>query len=167
MSQSVNLKDIIFIVLFSILVFFGSLFLFSSLKTTKVKKRVSVRAIDKRINQKVNKRIQSLQTRDMIFKSKITASGEKFEDIIDQGVSKTDSKFELNVFENKAAEQEYDAPQTASEKIQALLESEERTKVEKEMLLNEYKEQLIQKAREQGWAIQINDDLEVISAKPL
>jgi hypothetical protein len=167
MNQLVNLKDLIFIVLFSILIFFGALFLFSSLKTTKVEKRVSVRAIDKRINQRVNKRIQKLQTRNRIFKSKISDSGLAFDDVIEEGFSKNNAKFELNVFESKVAEQVYAAPETASDKVQALLDSEDRSKMDKEELLDQYKEQLIEKARAQGWAIKINDDLEVTSAKPL
>lgn len=167
MNQSVNVKDVVFIVLFSILVFFGALFLFSSLKTTKVEKRVSVRAIDKRINQRVNKRIQNLHTRDRIFKSKISGSGAKFDDVIEEDFSASNQKFELNMFESKVSEEEFVEADNASDKIMALLDSEDRTKVEKEALLYEYKEQLIEKARLQGWAIKINDNLEVVSAKPL
>ena len=167
MNQSVNIKDLIFIFLFSILVFFGALFFFSSLKTAKVEKRVSVRAIDKRINERVNDRIQKLQTRDKIFKSKISSAGAKFKDVVDEDFSGQDSKFELNVFERKVSEQEYVAPESASEKIRALLDSEDSSERQKEVLLDQYKEQIIQKARAQGWAIQINDELEVISAKPL
>ena len=167
MSQSVNLKDVIFIVLFSILVFFGALFLFSSLKTTKVEKHISVRDIDKRINRRVNKRIQALHTRNKIFKSKISTGGAKFDDVIEEDFSKQGEKFKLNVFESRVSEEEFLAPQSASDKVRVLLDSEDRTKREKELLLDQYKEQIIEKAREQGWVIKINDDLEVISAKPL
>ncbi len=166
MNQSVNAKDIIFIILFSILIFFGSLFFFSSLKTTKVKKKVSIKSIEERVNKRVNKRIQKLQTRNRIFKSKINVDRESVKDF-DEVYAEKNSKFELNVFESTAPEEEFEAPQTASEKIRALLDSEERTKREKEVLLEQYKEELVEKARERGWAIQINDDLEVISAKPL
>ncbi len=89
------------------------------------------------------------------------------DEILEENFEEVGSKYELDVFERQAPDVADVAPQNASERVRALLASEDQTLSEKERVLREYKEQLIEKARKQGWAIEINDDLEVISAKQL
>lgn len=168
MSENVGVKDVIFIIIFSILIFFGAFFLFSSLKKPEIKKRVSVRSLERKLNHKVNKKIQELETRNRIFKSKIKETDRlDMNEILDEDFSDIGSKYTLDVFERQNLEVEKVLPQNAAERVRALLESEDRTVFEKQRLLDQYKEQIIEKAREQGWAIEINNNLEVTSAKQL
>lgn len=168
MSQNVGVKDVVFIVLFSTLIFFGAFFLFSSMKEPEVKRQVSIRSLDKSVSKKVNKKIQKLQTKNSIFKSKIAETGRRdMDDIMEEDFSGADEKYELDVFEYQANESETDAPQNVSEKVMSLLNLEEKTNAQRIRIIEQYKEELIEKAREQGFAIEINDDLEVTSAKKL
>ncbi|MGH1467953.1 MAG: hypothetical protein ACRBBP_03605 [Bdellovibrionales bacterium] len=168
MNQRVGAKDLIFIVIFSTLIFFGAFFLFSALKKPEVKKQVSVEYLERKINKKVNEKIQKLQTKNRIFKSKIAETGRvDMDEILEEDFDNVESKYELDVYERQVPDVTEVAPQNASERVRVLLDSEDRTLSEKERVLHEYKEQLIEKARQQGWAIEINDDLEVTSAKKL
>ena len=49
----------------------------------------------------------------------------------------------------------------------ALINREDHSGLESADKLQEYKEEMIRKARDQGWVIEISDDLEVTSAKQL
>ncbi len=89
------------------------------------------------------------------------------DEILEEDFDNVESKYELDVYERQVPDVTEVAPQNASERVRVLLDSEDRTLSEKERVLHEYKEQLIEKARQQGWAIEINDDLEVTSAKKL
>lgn len=168
MNQSVGVKDAVFIVVFSTLIFFGAFFLFSALKKPEVTKQVSVRSLERMVNKKVNEKIQKLQTKNRIFKSKLAETGRvDMDEILEENFENVGSKYELDVYEHQAPDAAEVAPQNAAEKVRSLLDSEDRTLSEKERVLREYKEQIIEKARKQGWAIEINDDLEVTSAKQL
>jgi|GEM_PF-3570348 len=166
--RDIEIKDLVFIIVFSTLIFFGALFLFISLKDPAANKQVSVRALEKNINRKVNKKIQKLQTRDLMLKSKM----ENFGKVTDLELSSEvdnyeDSKYKIDIFKSKESNLADQVPQTAAEKVMALVNSEDRSEVDKARLLQQYKAEMIQKAREQGWAIEISDDLEVTSVKPL
>lgn len=168
MKTDVNVKDIIFVVVFSTLIFFGAFFLFSSLKKPTLKKQVSVRSLERDANRRINKKIQMLQTRDRIYKSKISRAAKvDVDEILAEEVDVKVSKYDLDVFERQAPEVRAILPQNASEKIMALIDREDQSETEKQNLIEEYKEQIIRKARAQGWAIEIDDDLQVTSAKQL
>jgi hypothetical protein len=167
-SHDIEKKDILFIGVFSLFIFFGAFFLFASLKKTQTRKQISVRNLEKNINYKVNKKIQKLQTRSRMFKSKI----EDFKNVnkADLGESienRGGVKYKIDIFKPKDSNLAGQVPLTASERVEALLNSEDNSVEDKRDLLEQYKEEMIEKAREQGWAIELSDELEVISARKL
>ncbi len=168
MKADVSIKDVIFILVFSTLVFFGAFFLFSSLKKPSQNRQVSVRSLERSVNKRINKKIQKLQTRGLIFKSKIAHSARiDRNELLSEDVGNNNEDYELDVFESQVSDAKEIVPKNAAEKIMAFLESEDQSEADKKMMIREYKEQIIRKARAQGWAIEINDKLEVISAKQL
>ncbi len=161
-----GVKDVIFIIIFSALIFFGAFFLFSSLAKTKVNKQISVRSLEEKMNHKVNERIQVLQAKNKIFKSQLVKTeGVGRDEVFEENFSNTKSKYELDVFQGQGSQVLEILPQNAFEKVQALLDLEDLKALEKKELLKEYKKQIIQRAFKQGWAIKLNDDLEVTSVK--
>lgn len=166
--RDIEIKDLIFIIVFATLIFFGALFLFVSLKDPHINKQVSVRALENNINRKVNNKIQKLQSRDLMLKSKM----ENYGKVTDLQLSREastydDSKYKIEIFEAKESNLAGQVPETASEKIMALINSEDRSANDRADKIQEYKAEMIQKAREAGWAIEISDDLEVTSVKQL
>lgn len=170
MSDSMKAKDILFVVVFSVLVFFGAFFVFSSLKKKEVhQEKYSIEDLEQRMNQRINKRMQKIQTQRKIFKSKAVQSSEDTQALIDsENLGEVDeSKFKIDLFKSHAPDHIEKRPESASEKIMALLDAEDANEESREELIQRYKEELIEKARQQGWSIEINDDLEVTSAKRL
>lgn len=168
MDRDIEGKDIVFIVLFSTLIFFGAFFLFASLKKSQTNKQVSVRALENNINYKVNKKIQKLHTRSRMLKSKMEDFGKIDHAALEANIeSKGGLKYKIDIFKPKESNPEDDVPLTASERVMALLNAEDHSVDEKRSLLEQYKEEMIQKAREQGWAIELSDELEVTSVKQL
>jgi hypothetical protein len=170
MSKTVGVKDILFVLVFSTVVFFGAFFLFSSLKETEVKRKVSIRSLEKNLNSRVNKKIQRLQTRDSIFKSKLETDSfdARAAGALDENFKDQNSKYDLETFEFKNTESlQLTDSQNVSDRLRALLDSQDSSASEKARLIEQYKEELIERAREQGWAITIDDNLEVTSAKRL
>jgi ATP-dependent Lon protease len=166
--RDIEIKDLIFIIVFATLIFFGALFLFVSLKEPSLNKQVSVRALEKNINAKVNKRIQKMQSRNLMLRSKMKNFGKVSNlELSKEANNLDDSKYKIDIFESKQSNLADQVPKTASEKIMALLSSEDASEVERARVLQQYKSEMIQKAREEGWAIEISDDLEVTSAKKL
>jgi len=165
---NVEIKDLVFIAVFATLVFFGALFLFISLKEPNVNRQVSVRALERNINHKVNKRIQKLQSRNLMQKSKMRDFGKVTEqDLSKEATNFANSKYKIDIFESHDSDLASQVPQTASERVMALINKEDHSGLDSADKLQQYKEEMIQKARAQGWVIEISDDLEVTSAKPL
>jgi len=166
--RDIEIKDLIFIIVFATLIFFGALFIFISLKEPSLNKQVSVRALENNINMKVNKRIQKLQSRDLMFKSKMKNFGKVSNLELSNEANNFDgSKYKLDTFESKESNIADKVPKTASEKIMAHINSEDTSLAVRANKLEQYKAEMIQKAREEGWVIEISDDLEVTSVKKL
>ncbi len=168
MALSSRIKDVMFISMFSTLMFFGAFFLFSSLKKTKVNEQISIKSLEKEMNDKVNEQVQMLQIKNRNFKSKLTKPRPVgIDKVFKEEFLNTNSKYKLDVFKQQGLQPSRVIPKDAFEKISARLELEDLKVAEEKRLLREYKKQIVQKARKLGWVIEVNDDLKVISAKKL
>lgn len=175
MNSDFSFKDIIFILIFSVVIFFGAVFISDSLKKKQKQNQVSIKTLEQDLNKNINKKLQRLHTKNEIFKSKTIQASEivgddlMFEGSPDEFVddSASNNAFKLNVFESKEMNFNKKSPNSISEKIMAQLESERNAPSEKKSQIEAYKRELVEKARRMGWQIEVNDELEVTSAKRL
>lgn len=157
-----NLMDFLFIVVFSILIFFGALFVFSEIRKPKENVQISVRSLENAINSKVNKRIRKLEGKKIFLKSKINdTSGlkEDYETVDDSKASS--SKLDLEIFEKNDVEELRPKNRSIYDEVMEEASYEDGNNTEQELLLDGYKQQLIQRAREEGWEIEVDDNLEI------
>lgn len=172
MNKDFTFKDIIFVLIFSVVIFFGALFISEGFKQDKNKNQVSIEDLERNLNKNINEKLQRLHTRNRIFKSETIRASEgldaeiKSEEPAYVSDTQTD-EFKLNVFESKAGAFNKKDPQSISEKIMAQLEYERNFPSNQKSKIVEYKKELIEKARKLGWRIEVNDKLEVVSAERL
>jgi len=103
-----------------------------------------------------------------MLRSKIKNYGKVSEtQLRNESVEEDDSKYKIDIFDARDTSMEEKVPQTASEKVMALLSGEENFESDQTDRIEEYKQEMIQKARDAGWLIEISDDLEVTSVKKL
>jgi len=157
-----SVSDLMFVAIFSILIFFGALFIFSEFKKPSVKKQVSVRSLERVINKKVNKRIQKLEGQRIFLKSKIKSTSNVDTELKPVEIKETaDSKYSLDLFEKSNVEEERPKSQSIYDGVMEEASYEDGNNTEQERLVQEYKQKLIEKARQEGWEIELNDDLEI------
>lgn len=152
------------------LIFFGAFFIFSSFKNFESEnERVAIGEIEQRVNESINKEIQTAYAHKKIFKSKTIEVGEKTKNDFKESAPRevVEDKYEINVFKNEAPQFSKKNPETATEKLMALMESEGGAANRKDEMIQSYKKELIERARRAGWEIEINDNLEVVSAERL
>ena len=158
--------DIIFIVIFSILVFFGALFIFLEIKDPSNQKKVSVRSLERVMNKKVNKRIRSLEGKKVFFKNKIR-NGTDVEYMENEGAVSAESQKD-NSFQIFKKDEDFNKDQGAKSVFDGVLEE---ANIEAQSYpsneLEFYKKELIERARDAGWYIELNDDLEVIKQEKI
>lgn len=167
--QQTKTSDLIFIGFFSVVVFFGAFFIFSSLNKKEETKKVSIRSLENVVNTKVNKRIKRLQGKGLLLKSKIVHQAESIKEDESLSVQKDASgaNYKLDIYQ-KTDQVDYDAaPKTAAERALVDAGLEAGNLEDRQRLIQDYKQSLVDKARKEGWDIQINDDLEVVSVKKL
>jgi hypothetical protein len=157
-----SISDLMFVAIFSILIFFGAFFVFSEFKKPSVKKQVSIRSLERVINKKVNKRIQNLEGQRIFLKSKIKSNSNINSKI--KPVEKTeivDSKYSLDLFEKGDVQEPKVKSQSIYEGVMQEASIDDGNNTEQEKLIQDYKKQLIERARQEGWEIELNDDLEI------
>ena len=163
MSKKSNnsLSDLMFVAIFSVLIFFGALFIFSEFKKPSATKQVSVRSLERVINKKVNKRIQKLEGKRIFLKSKINSNSNMSRNFKSAPQEQEeDTRYSLDIFEKNEIEQKR-PDRSIYEGVMEEASYDDGNNTEKEQIVEGYKQQLIQRAREEGWEIELNDDLEI------
>ena len=154
--------DLIFIGIFSILVFFGAFFVFSEFKKPDTSRQVSVRNLEDVINKKVNKRIQKLEGKKIFLKSKMKSASSFDKDYKPVEVTdESDSKYNLEIFEKSNLDQDSPNKRSVYDEVLEQVSIEDGNNTEQQEVLQEYKRELIEKARREGWEIELNDNLEI------
>jgi len=166
MRSKNTMLDIIFIVIFSILVFFGALFIFLEIKDPSDQKKVSVRSLERVMNKKVNKRIRNLEGKKVFFKNKIR-SGTEVKNMDDEGTVSVESQKD-DSFQIFKKDEDFNKDEGVKSVFDGVLEE---ANIEAQSYppseLESYKKVLIEKAREAGWYIELNDELEVIKQEKI
>lgn len=157
------IQDLIFIGVFSVLIFFGAFFIFSEFKKPNATKQVSVRSLENVISNKVNKRIQKLEGRKIFLKSKAKSTSNLDIEFKPLEVREEQSrKYDLEIFEKTNLDESGPEKRSVYDEVLEQVSLEDGNNTEQQKVLQEYKRELIKKARNEGWEIELNDDLEII-----
>jgi len=158
-----NLQDALFIIVFSVLIFFGALFVFTEVNKTEAPKEISVRNLENKINQKVNSRIRKLEGKKIFLKSKIksTSNFDSTEGEIGLGTRSDNSSLDMQIFEQKDVDEFRPKKQSMYDEVMEEASFEDGNNIDQQKITDAYKERLIQRAREEGWEIELNDELEI------
>lgn len=158
-----NFADLVFISIFSVLVFFGAFFVFGEFQKSKSSKQISVRSLENSINQKVNNRIRKLEGKKIFLKSKIKENARVNEELpsIDTSEQK-DSRLEMQIFEKNEIDSFEPEKRSIHDQVLEEASYEDGNSVTQQETIELYKKELIQRAREEGWEIELDDNLEII-----
>lgn len=169
-ENQLSFSDILFISIFSLLVFFGAFFIFSELQKSKADKQVSIRSLDQMMNQKVNKRLKSLQGRKILLNSKMNGLRIDTENIdsFSAGGARN-SKYDLEVFDKSEELNSNIKTHSGSTFDQAMFEAsfDDGSLNDKADMVNEYRNKIIKMAAERGWRVEVDQDLNITSAVPI
>ena len=158
-----SILDLIFLAAFSVLIFFGTLFIFSEFKKPNVKKQVSIRTFEQAINKKVNRRIQDLERQGILMESKIKNNFNVDLNLKPVEINETkDNRYSLELFEKNDVEEQRPKSQSVYDRVMEEVGREDGNNTRQERLVQEYKKKLIERARQEGWEIRLNDNLEII-----
>ena len=169
-ENELSISDVFFISVFSLLVFFGAFFIFSELQKSKVEKQVSIRSLDKMMNQKINSRIKSLQGKKILLNSKV--SGLQLE-ALNIGVTEArpvrDTKYDLEVFDKSEELSGNIETHSGSAFDKAMYDAsyDDGNLADKEAMVEQYREKIIKMAADKGWRVEVDQDLNITKAEPI
>lgn len=159
-------KDLFVVVLLSILVFFGALFIFSEIKKNHIKSQTySLRTHDAKINKEVNNRIQILEAQLKLKKGFSKAGNIKNGQGVDRVLDLNQGQLDLYEAGGKTIEASSDG--SIADKTLQIVDQAEMAEEQKRAVLQEYKREFIRRAQADGWDVQLDDNLNVISAKEI
>ncbi len=158
------------------LVFFGFYFVFSSISSNKPidEDVVDIRLLDRQIDKALNKSLQDVhikqQLRNLDISTKKTKLSQKFKEKF-QEESKNWAPVEsdsMDLYEEDMSKGEVSSSSLSVESQLRSQISEQKDREKQELKAKQdYIRKYIENAKEDGWIVEMNDNLEVISAKPI
>lgn len=158
------------------LLFFGFFFVFSSLKSDKKENsdEVDIRSLDQQVDTAVNRSLRSVYNkkhlRDLEVKSNNSDLSDKFKEKFKtqskEWAPSVEASTELYEEDNSNSEVSMSSISVENQlrdKLDQKKDEEEQQKYERKEYIRQYKEN----ARKDGWIVELNDNLEVISAKQI
>ncbi len=160
-NNNANIKDGALILCLGALVFFGALFLFSSFND-EAEFSLSKNEINEEIlDKKINSRIHAIEAK-LKFKKLKRNLGNARVDSVEQS-SMLGSGLDLYKIEDKKTVTNDSVLNQTIEMVNEENESEE----ERRAYIESYKAEYKRQAKEDGWMVELNDDLEVVSARKI
>lgn len=157
-----------------VMVFFGFYFVFNELKSKNdhqvVEGGVDIRKIEKRIDDAVNQHLRSVDTerrmRDLMVSAKNLEMTQSFKEKKATWNPSARQVQQVGIFDEDLSEGVADlSSMSVEEQLRLEMDDRKRQQNQAEMTKQQYIEAYKQNALKDGWVVEINDNLEIISAK--
>lgn len=158
--KSHTAKDVVLLLFLGALLFFGALFLFVSFNESGSIDHALTKNSEQDLDRKINTRISAIEAKIKFKKNKRLKSGKAEIDSVDQS---SILATELEVFKTKTVDQK--KANSVVEKTIEMVNAENETEEERRAYIRSYIQEYKRRARLDGWDVELNDKLEVVSAK--
>jgi len=158
--RSHETKDTVMLLFLGALLFFGALFLFVSINEPKSIDHASSKNFEQDLDRKINSRISAIEAKIKFKKNKRLKPDNAEIDSVDQSSLLAN---ELEVFKTEKVDNSNSSGIVG--KTIEMVNSENETAEERMAYIESYKKEYKRRAKLDGWDVELNDQLEVVSAK--